>query len=84
MNPSDVSKQLHERLKETSDDIFKLLMEKNVPEKVAFLALCMTLSRLAVALEKDPEVIHNFVTVYFKACQRIQERKYAEKKGLLN
>ncbi len=83
MNPVDITEKLHVRLMQVSDDVINLFMEKKVSEKVAFLALCMSLARMTLVINKDTEVANTFVKVYRKACERNQERKAAEKDSKL-
>jgi hypothetical protein len=84
MKPEDITKRLHMHLMKVSDDTFKMFLENNVPEKVAFLSLCMSLARMTLGIGKDVETVSTFVRAYYKACVQVKERKQAAKSKVLN
>lgn len=73
----------NERLLEESDKVLKFFMSQNVSEKVAFLALCMTLARLTAVMNVDPGVVSELVKSYYDACKQAEVAKIAKKNAKL-
>ena len=79
-----ITEEMHRELMQTSDDIFDLFIGLNVSSHIAFLALCMTVARMALTADIDVANITTLLTAYKNAAGAAQLRNRAAKNGIAN
>lgn len=75
--------EAHQKARRLSDAIFKVLDKAGASPRVAFVAMCMCVARLARALDEDKDTIKLFTEMYYDGLEKQAAKMKAEKlKGM--